>query len=98
MCDGKMPPSLYLIDAWVSVSESYEERLSLLNHISEPWVSVLIPWNNQDAGLSAQKTIFGSASGCTWAGNSTACRVVAGWRPMGSRRCRISFTSCLIWR
>lgn len=55
MCDGKMPPSLYLIDAWVSVSESYEERLSLLNHISEPWVSVLIPWNNQDAGLSAQE-------------------------------------------
>ncbi|MGO9784738.1 MAG: TIR-like protein FxsC [Streptosporangiaceae bacterium] len=50
---GRMPPSLYLVDVWVSLSDSYLERLSLLNQISDPWVSVLIPWNNQDAGLSA---------------------------------------------
>ena len=41
--NGQMLPSLYLIDAWVSVSDAYHERLSLLNQISEPWVSVLIP-------------------------------------------------------
>jgi FxsC-like protein len=50
---GRVPPSLHLIDAWVSLSESYAERLRLLDQISEPWVSVLIPWNNQDAGMSA---------------------------------------------
>lgn len=50
---GRVPPSLYLVDAWVSLSDSHLERLSLLNQISEPWVSVLIPWNNQDAGTSA---------------------------------------------
>ena len=49
---GQMPPSLYLVDAWVSLSDSYMERLSLLNQISEPWVSVLIPWNSQDSGIS----------------------------------------------
>ena len=46
-------PSLFLVDAWVSVSDTYLERLSLLNQTSEPWVSVLIPWNSQDTGLSA---------------------------------------------
>lgn len=49
--NGQMPPSLFLVDAWVSLSDSYQERLSMLNQISEPWVSVLIPWNQQDAGL-----------------------------------------------
>ncbi|MGA2825239.1 MAG: TIR-like protein FxsC [Streptosporangiaceae bacterium] len=49
---GQMPPSLFLIDAWVTLSGSYRERLSLLNEVTEPWVSVLIPWNNQDTGLS----------------------------------------------
>lgn len=51
--NGRVPPSLYLVDAWVSLSDSHLARLSLLNQISEPWVSVLIPWNNQDAGTSA---------------------------------------------
>jgi len=49
---GQMPPSLYLVDACVSLSDSYMERLSLLNQASEPWVSILIPWNNQDSGMS----------------------------------------------
>jgi FxsC-like protein len=37
------------------LSDSYHERLSLLNQISEPWVSVLVPWNSQDAGMSASE-------------------------------------------
>ena len=49
------PPGLFLVDAWVSLSEPYQERLSQLNQISEPWVSILIPWNNQDAGLSSRE-------------------------------------------
>ena len=46
------PPSLCLVDAWVSVSDSYQGRLQILNQITEPWVSVLIPWSSQDNGLS----------------------------------------------
>ncbi len=42
------PPSLCLVDAWVSLSDSYRDRLRALNQITEPWVSVLIPWNSQD--------------------------------------------------
>ena len=53
--NGQMPPGLFLVDAWVSLSDSHHDRLSLLNQISEPWVSVLVPWNSQDAGLSAQE-------------------------------------------
>jgi FxsC-like protein len=51
--NSHMPPSLCLVDAWVSVSDSYLERLNILNQITEPWVSVLVPWNNQDEGISA---------------------------------------------
>jgi FxsC-like protein len=51
----QMLPGLFLIDAWVSLSDSYHERLSLLNQISEPWVSVLVPWNSQDTGMSASE-------------------------------------------
>jgi FxsC-like protein len=49
---GQIPPSLHLVDAWVSMSDSYRGRLRLLNQIREPWVSVLIPWNSQDPGMS----------------------------------------------
>lgn len=45
-------PSLFLVDAWVSVSDSYLEQLELLNGVTEPWVSVLIPWNTQDEGIN----------------------------------------------
>ena len=76
------PPGLFLVDAWVSLSEPYQERLSQLNQISEPWVSILIPWNNQDAGLSSRKNRFGTS--CTGSGPET------GWRaptlPYGGRR------------
>ncbi len=48
----RVPPSLCLVDAWVSMSDSYLERLRMLNQITEPWVSVLVPWNSQDQGIS----------------------------------------------
>jgi FxsC-like protein len=51
--DGQpVPPSLCLVDAWVSLSDAHHERLSSLNQVEEPWVSVLVPWNSQDAGTS----------------------------------------------
>jgi FxsC-like protein len=46
-----VPPSLCLVDAWVSVSAKHQELLRRLDQIEEPWVSVLIPWNSQDPGL-----------------------------------------------
>jgi FxsC-like protein len=46
-----VPPSLCLVDAWVSLSAKHQEQLSRLNQVEESWVSVLIPWNRQDQGL-----------------------------------------------
>ena len=48
-----VPPSLCLVDAWVSLSEAHREQLKNLNEIEESWVSVLIPWNSKDRDLSA---------------------------------------------
>jgi FxsC-like protein len=48
-----VPPSLCLVDAWVSLSDQHKERMSWLDQVPEPWVSVLVPWNVQDAGLAA---------------------------------------------
>lgn len=50
--EGQAPPSLCLIDAWVSMSDSHRERLRALNRITAPWVSVLVPWNQQDREIS----------------------------------------------
>jgi FxsC-like protein len=50
---GLTPPGLCLVDAWVALSASYLERLHTLNQVTEPWVSVLVPWNSQDDGMSA---------------------------------------------
>jgi FxsC-like protein len=46
------PPSLCIVDAWVSKSPVHHELLQQLNQVTEPWVSVLIPWNDQDEGMS----------------------------------------------
>ena len=46
-----VPPSLCLVDAWVSLSAKHQEQLSRLDRVKEPWVSVLIPWNSQDLGM-----------------------------------------------
>lgn len=48
-----VPPSLCLVDAWVSVSEAHRERLERLDKVEESWVSVLVPWNNRDPGMRA---------------------------------------------
>ena len=56
--DGRLtPPGLCLVDAWVTLSDAYRDRLRRLNQIKEPWVSVLIPWNSQDEGMSAAEEI-----------------------------------------
>ena len=47
-----VPPSLCLVDAWVTVSEVHQQRLRFLDQIEQPWVSMLVPWNSQDAGMS----------------------------------------------
>lgn len=47
----QMPPCLCLVDAWVSVSANHQKRLSQLDRVKEPWVSVLVPWNSEDVGL-----------------------------------------------
>ena len=46
------PPSLCLVDAWVTLSDEHHDLLSRLNQIEESWVSVLIPWNSRDEGMS----------------------------------------------
>jgi FxsC-like protein len=45
-----VPPSLCLVDPWVSLSASHHEQLRRLDQVEEPWVSVLVPWNSQDQG------------------------------------------------
>jgi FxsC-like protein len=51
--NGQIPPSLCLVDAWVSMSDAHGERLRALNQNTDPWVSVMVPWNSQDDGMSA---------------------------------------------
>jgi FxsC-like protein len=46
-----VPPSLCLVDPWVSVSAEHQEQLSRLDQVKESWVSVLVPWNSQDRGM-----------------------------------------------
>jgi FxsC-like protein len=50
-----MPPSLCLVDAWVSISAAHHEQLKRLDQFEEPWVSVLVPWNNQDPEMDGAK-------------------------------------------
>ena len=45
-----VPPSLCLVDPWVSLSAKHQEQLNRLDQVEEPWVSVLVPWNSQDTG------------------------------------------------
>jgi FxsC-like protein len=44
-----VPPSLCLVDPWVSLSAKHQEQLRRLDLVEEPWVSVLVPWNSQDS-------------------------------------------------
>jgi FxsC-like protein len=45
------PPCLCLVDAWVSLSPKHQEQLNRLDQVTEPWVSILVPWNSQDLGM-----------------------------------------------
>jgi FxsC-like protein len=47
--DRPVPPSLCLVDPWVSLSAKHHEQLRRLDRVEEPWVSVLVPWNSQDS-------------------------------------------------
>ncbi|HEX9358395.1 MAG TPA: TIR-like protein FxsC [Streptosporangiaceae bacterium] len=47
-----VPPSLCLVDPWVSLSAKHQEQLNRLDRVEEPWVSVLVPWNSQDTGTN----------------------------------------------
>jgi FxsC-like protein len=51
--NGQLPPTLYLVDAWVSLSDAYREQLARLNDVEESWVSVLVPLNSSDEQTSA---------------------------------------------
>jgi FxsC-like protein len=50
--DGLVPPGICLVDAWVVMSDSYRERLRQLNEMTAPWLSVVIPWNDDDQEFS----------------------------------------------
>ena len=50
-----VPPSLCLVDSWVSLSAKHQEQLHRLDQVDEPWVSVLVPWNSQDMGTREAK-------------------------------------------
>jgi FxsC-like protein len=50
-----LPPSLCLVDAWVSLSPKHQEQLGRLDRVTAPWVSVLVPWNIQDLGMRAAR-------------------------------------------
>jgi FxsC-like protein len=60
--DGAVPvrPGICLIDAWVALSDAHHERLRWVDEIEAPWQSVLIPWNCDDDGLRAEKTVIRS--------------------------------------
>jgi FxsC-like protein len=45
------PPCLCLVDPWVSLSPKHQEQLKQLDQVTEPWVSILVPWNSQDLGM-----------------------------------------------
>jgi FxsC-like protein len=47
-----VPPGLCLVDPWAALSAAHRERLRRLEGL-DPWVSVLVPWNSQDAELAA---------------------------------------------
>jgi FxsC-like protein len=51
-------PGICLVDAWVAMSDAHHERLSQLNELAAPWLSVLIPWNSDDPGLAAEGDVI----------------------------------------
>jgi FxsC-like protein len=35
------------------MSQAHHEQLDQLNQLAEPWVSILVPWNSLDQGMTA---------------------------------------------
>jgi FxsC-like protein len=58
--DVPISPGICLVDAWVALSDTYRERLRRLDQIDVPWLGVLIPWNCDDEGLSAEAAMIRS--------------------------------------
>jgi FxsC-like protein len=52
--DNSPSPGICIIDAWVVTSDAYRERLRRLNELAAPWLTIAVPWNNDDQGFSAQ--------------------------------------------
>jgi FxsC-like protein len=46
-------PGLCLIDPWATASAACTDKFQRLDGLKPSWVSVLVPWNNQDPELSA---------------------------------------------
>jgi FxsC-like protein len=51
--NGPVPPGICLIDPWATLSAVHAKQLQRLDDIHLSWVGVVIPWNSQDAELSA---------------------------------------------
>jgi len=49
-----MPPGICLVDAWVVMSDAYDERLRQLNELTAPWLSIVVPWNSEDPAFNIQ--------------------------------------------
>jgi FxsC-like protein len=75
------PPGLCLVDPWVTVSPEYQRRLRLLDGLDQSWVSVLVPWNSQDADMAgaeqALRAGLGNALGNKLASVPRQCRMAA---------------------
>lgn len=48
-----IPPGLCLVDAWATVSPQDQRKLRRFDELDQPWISVLVPWNTQDAEMTA---------------------------------------------
>jgi FxsC-like protein len=55
LSDGRLiSPGICLVDAWVVMSDAYEERLRRLNELTPPWLSIVVPWNSEDPAFVGQ--------------------------------------------
>lgn len=48
-----IPPGLCLVDAWATVPAGNREKLRQFDELDQPWISVLVPWNAEDAEMAA---------------------------------------------
>jgi FxsC-like protein len=76
-----LPPGLCLVDAWVTISPAHQQRLRHLDRLDQPWISVLVPWNSQDAEMAkAQQALrdgLGKSLGNRLASVPHQCRMAA---------------------